>query len=330
MCILGLLTASFTSTVGGLIATQGVIYGTGFVTLMFPIMSMVNEWWVARKGMAFGLVTAASGATGTVMPFIMEAMLKKYGYKITLRASAVALAVLSGPLLPLLKGRLPPAEQSAIARTNWSFLTKPLFWIYGISTLVQGFGFFVPALYLPSYATALGLESRQGALLLAIMSISQVLGQFIFGYVSDKRISVSTLATICQGLATMATLALWGTAKSLNLLVAFTIIYGFFGYSFGSMRVAMGKAVSDDPSATIATYTIFVFLQGIGNVSTGPITSKLLSSRIAIGDYGISKYSNILIFTGTCLFASAFIICSWHILRFCMRSYQYLARERSI
>jgi predicted MFS family arabinose efflux permease len=290
---------------------------------------MVDEWWIARKGMAFGLISAASGAFGTVMPFIIEAMLNKYGYKTTLRASAISLAILTGPLLPMVKGRLPPAGESALARTNWSFLRKPLFWIYCISTLLQGFGFFFPSLYLPSYATSIGLKSSQGALLLAIMSLCQVLGQFAFGYVSDKRISVSTLATLCSILATMATLALWGNAKSLNLLLAFTIIYGFFGYGFGSMRVAMGKAVSDDPSAAIATFAILVFLQGIGNVLVGPISTALLSPRIVLDDYGISRYKVLVIFSGTCLFASALVICSWHTLRFGMRSYQRLAPARS-
>jgi MFS family permease len=329
LCILGLLAGSFTSTIDGLIATQGLMYGVGFVILIFPIISMVNEWWIARKGMAFGLVSSASGATGTVMPFIIEAMLKKYGYKTTLRASAIALAILTGPFLPLLRGRLPPSEQTAIAKTNWSFLKKPLFWIYCSSALLQGFGISLPALYLPSYATALGLQSTQGALLLALLAIFQVLGQFTFGYLSDKRISVSTLATICSTVATIAALALWGTAKSLILLLVFSIIYGFFGYGFGSMRVGMGKAVGDDPPAAFATYTILVFLQGIGNVSVGPISAALLSPRITLDDYGISRYGFLVIFTGASLFASALIISSWHTIRFCMRSYQTLAWTRS-
>jgi hypothetical protein len=89
------LAGSFATTIGGLIATQGFIYGIGFVILTYPIISMVNEWWVARKGMAFGLISAASGGAGVVMPIILEAMLNKYGYTTTLRASAVAMVILT-------------------------------------------------------------------------------------------------------------------------------------------------------------------------------------------------------------------------------------------
>jgi hypothetical protein len=61
LCIIALGTGSLTTKLGGLVATQGVMYALGFLTLYWPIMSMVNEWWVMRKGFAFGLIMAAAG-----------------------------------------------------------------------------------------------------------------------------------------------------------------------------------------------------------------------------------------------------------------------------
>lgn len=329
LCIVGLLTGSFADTVAGLVCTQGVLYGVGFVTLTYPIISMVDEWWVARKGMAFGLLSAASGATGSVMPFILQAMLQRYGYRTTLRACAVAMAILTAPLLPLLKGRLPPSRSATLARTNWSFFKRPLFWIYSFSTLVQGLGFFIPAIYLPSYAALIGIDSTKGALLLAIMAIAQVLGQFAFGYLSDKQWSVSLLAAMCSVIASGATFALWGLAKSLNLLVVFSILYGFFGYSFGTMRVAMGKAVSEDPSAAVTTYAIFVFLQGVGNVLVSPISAGLMFSNQDIASYAAGVYGPVVWFTGSCLLLSAVIICLWHFMSYGTRYYSVLLKSGS-
>ena len=88
---------------------------------------MVNEWWVVRRGLAWGIILSASGASGVVFPFIVDALLNRYGYKVALRAIAVAMILLTGPLLPLFKGRLPAAEQSVVARIDWMFLRKPLF-----------------------------------------------------------------------------------------------------------------------------------------------------------------------------------------------------------
>ncbi|PVH81254.1 MFS general substrate transporter [Cadophora sp. DSE1049] len=311
ICIGGLVAASFTSSVGGLIATQGVMYGLGFIILTYPIICMVDEWWIQRKGMAFGAISCASGASGAAMPFITSALLEKYGYKTTLRIIAVAMTLLTGPLIPLLKGRLPPSEQGAVARVNWSFLKKSLFYIYATATLVQSLGFFFPAIYLPTYATALGLSATEGALILATMSISQTFGQFAIGFMTDKKFPVTGLVIGCSAIATIAVLAIWGLAKSLGQLIFFSIIYGFFASAFSPLRVGMGKAVSDDPSALVATYAILCFCQGIGNVLVGPISSALLSQRAAVDAYAIWRFRNMVIFTGGSMFLSAVVVVPW-------------------
>jgi MFS family permease len=314
LCVFGLVAGSFTNTVGGLIVTQGVMYGVGFVTLYYPIISMVDEWWVARKGMAFGIIASAAGASGTVMPLIINALLKKYGYKTTLRVIAVAMTILTGPLIFALKGRLTHFERSTMTRTNWSFFKKPLFYVYCSSTLIQGLGFFFPAVYLPSYAADIGLTSTQGALILAVMAVAQVLGQFAFGYLSDKHLRVSTLATLCSFMAMVATFGLWGTAKSIGLLITFSIIFGFFAYGFATMRVGMGRSVSDDPSGVVATFAILVFLQGVGNVLVGPISAGLLSKTVRVDAYGINMYKSLVIFTGSCMSLSTIVIVLWFLL----------------
>ncbi|KAE9964689.1 hypothetical protein BLS_008142 [Venturia inaequalis] len=308
LCIGGLVAASYADTIGGLIATQGIMYGVGFITLTYPIISMINEYWIARKGMAFGLISAASGASGAVMPFIIQDLLARYGYKTTLRIIAVAMAILTGPLLPVFKGRLPPSERSQAAKTNWSFVRKPLFYIYAVSTLLYGLGVFFPLLYLPSYATSLGLSATQGALLLSTMSIFQVLGQFFFGYLSDRNISVGILCSICMTISTTVVFSTWGLAKSLPLLLIFSIIYGFFASAFSTLRVAMGKAVSEDSTSVVATYSIFVFIQGIGNILAGPLSVGLLAETVMKSEYGIERYKSMVIFTGACMFGSAAVI----------------------
>jgi MFS family permease len=329
LCVLGLVAGSFTTTINGLIVTQGIMYGVGFVTLYYPIISMVDEWWVARKGMAFGIIASAAGASGTVMPLIINVLLKKYGYKATLRVIAVAMTILTGPLVFALKGRLTHSERSTMTRTNWSFFKKPLFYVYCSSTLIQGLGFFFPAVYLPSYAAGIGLTSTQGAVVLAVMAISQVIGQFVFGYLSDKHLPVSTLATICSFMAMVAALGLWGTAKSLGPLVTFSIIFGFFAYGFATMRVGMGRSVSDDPSGVVATFAILVFLQGVGNVLVGPISAGLLSKTVRIDTYGINMYKSLVIFTGSCMSLSAIVIVFWFVLPRKVREVQFGLSSRS-
>lgn len=312
LCIIGLVAGSFADGLGTLILTQGVLYGIGFIIFYYPILSMVDEYWVRRRGMAYGLLCSASGVSGAVTPLSLQALLHKYGHKTTLRGVAVFLFVVTGPLIPLLKGR-PGQQQSVRLRTDWSFVRVPLFWIYSISNLLMGLGYFFPALFLPSYATSIGLSTWKGALLLALMSVAQVAGQFTFGYLSDKRTSVNALVTVSASIAAVATLSAWGLARSLTPLVLFALLYGFFGAGYTAMWARMVTAVSEEPSAAQAIFGMFNFGKGIGNIAAGPISAGLL--RWSSGDvgYGLGTYKAIVLFTGVCLLLSAGSLVTVHV-----------------
>lgn len=304
LCIISLIAGSFADKLGTLILTQGVMYGIGFIIFYYPILSMVDEFWVKRRGMAYGLLCSASGASGAVTPLILQALLRRYGYRTTLRGVAVLLVVLTGPLIPLLKGRA-GQQQNASLRTDWSFCRKPLFWTYSISNLLMGMGFFFPSLYLPSYAASLGLSVSTGALLLALMSVSQVAGQFTFGYISDKKVSLNALITVSSTIAAVAAFSAWGLARSVVPLIFFALLYGFFGAGYTAMWARMVTAISNEPSASQALFGLFCFGKGVGNILAGPISAGLLRESSGTGDYGNGIYKAVVIFTGSCLLLSA-------------------------
>lgn len=308
LCLAGLVAGSFANTVATLIATQGVLYGVGYLIIFYPVVSMLNEWWVTRRGLAWGIMSGSSGASGVAYPFVIEALLNKYGYKTTLRSLAVATFVMTAPLMPLFKRRLPTSHASVSAPANWGFFTKPIFWFYFTSTVVFSLGFYLPSLYLPSYAASLGLSSRTGAMLLALISMAQVLGQFSFGYLSDGRLPLNILLLSSSIVGAVASLTLWGLAQSLVPLVLFSLIYGFFAYAFIAMRVRMGTAVTEDPSAAMPIFCVFSFAQGVGNVLAGPISAGLLRPVVQLDDYGYSRYKVMIIFTGCTMVASAVFI----------------------
>lgn len=253
--------------------------------------------------MAFGVITSAAGASGIAMPLIIETLLDKYGHRTTLHAIAVAMTILTGPLIPLMKSRLPPAQTRAMTREDWSFARKPLFIIYCTANIAQGLGFFFPSLFLPSYATSIGLSARQGALLLALMSFAQLLGQTIFGILSD-RVGLNHLLVLSTIVATVTTFLIWGLARNIALLIVFALLYGFFAYGFNSLRARMGTAVSTEPTAALATFSIFVFCQGLGNVLAGPISGLLLTEGVRTKGYGLLRFKGMIIFTGSTMLIS--------------------------
>ena len=292
-----------------LILTQGVAYGLGFLVFYYPILSMVNEYWITRRGMAYGILCGASGVSGSIMPFVLHALLGKYGYRATLRAMALALTLLTGPLIPLLKSRLPLSQQTTARKINWTFLRSHLFWIYSASNLLQGFGYFFPSLYLPTYASSLNLGGKSGALLLALMSVSQVGGQFVFGFLSDRKVPVNILACLSTTIAAIACLTMWRLGESLSVLIIFAIMYGFFGAGFTAIWARMSTAITEDVTAGPMVFSLLNFGKGIGNVLAGPIGGFLISNSRSTGAATSVSYHWIIVFTGVCMFSSACTIC---------------------
>jgi len=285
------------------------MYAVGFVAFYYPMLSMVNEFWIARRGMAYGLLCSASGVAGAVLPFAMEKLLQKYGYSTTLRITAGSLFVLTGPLIPLLKGRLPESGVGATVRTDWSFLKVPPFWIYSASNLAMGLGYFFPSLYLPSYAVASGMSTTQGAVLLAVMSVAQVLGQFSFGWLSDGKLPINLLAAVAAFVGAAAAYTGWGLAHSFPVLIVFAIVYGFFAAGYTALWGRMGTAVASDSTSAFTSFGLLCFGKGIGNVLAGPLSGALLSSKmIELSSYGLQRYEGIVVFTGSCLLLSSAVI----------------------
>ena len=143
-----LIAASFAQTVGQLIATQGVMYSIGGALHYFPTLLYLDEWFVQRKGVAFGVICAGGGAAGVAIPFTMDWVLNRYGFRTALRVWAVAVAVLTTPFLYFMKGRIPISQASSAPRIEIRFVKTPAFWILQIANIVQGLGYFLPSIYM--------------------------------------------------------------------------------------------------------------------------------------------------------------------------------------
>ncbi|KAL2434155.1 hypothetical protein ABEF95_014803 [Exophiala dermatitidis] len=309
LCLIGLIAGSFATTLKTLVLTQGVLYGLGFTLSEYPILSMINEYWISRRGMAYGFICASSGLSGAGFPFLINQLLARYGYQTTLRSIAIGLFVLTGPLIPNFKGRLPESESTAPGKTDWSFVKTTLFWVYSASNLAMGLAYFFPSLYLPSYATAHGMGSTRGALLLAVMSISQVLGQMTFGYLSDRRLPLSVLTISSPLVAGVAAYTCWGLARNISLLAVFAVVYGSFGAGYTALWGRIGMKISSEPTAAFAAFGLLNFGKGVGNVLAGPIGSTLVKHGVVIVDhYGAGKYENVVLFVGSAMMLSAAII----------------------
>jgi predicted MFS family arabinose efflux permease len=139
----------------------------------------------------------------------------------------------------------------------------------------------------------------------AIMSVFQIAGQLTFGYLSDKQLLINTLIVVLSSVAAIATLSMWSLARLLLPLIFFALLYGFFGAEYTAMWARIVTAISREPSASQAMFSLFCFGKGIGNVLTGPISAVLLRGTTENEGYGKGIYLKVVIFPGACLLSSA-------------------------
>lgn len=306
MC-LGIGLSSLSTNVTQLILTQGIMYAIGGCVAYCPTILFVNEWFIRRRGFAFGVMWAGTGVAGVVLPLVLQYFLHAYGFRTTLRIWAITLLVLTGPLLYFVKPRLPLSQstrQHGRGRTfDLSFLTLRTFLILQFCNILEGLGYFIPSIYLPTYAQQyLGAGSLPSAFTIIAVNVASVFGCVLMGHLID-RFHVTTCILFSTIGATLGTLLFWGFSTDLPLLYIFCITYGLFAGSFSSTYTGVIKDVQKKSDSADAGL-IFAFLaagRGIGNVVSGPLSEALVGGKPREGEaggaYG-SGYGPLIVFTG--------------------------------
>src|SRR5271154_1296715 len=98
--VIALILSSHATKVWHLACTQGVLYAIGGGLLYYPIAIFIDEWFIRRKGFAFGVMWAGTGCGGLTGPLVLNWGLPRYGVGPFLRGWAIALV--SSPSRPLL------------------------------------------------------------------------------------------------------------------------------------------------------------------------------------------------------------------------------------
>ncbi|OBT62678.1 hypothetical protein VE03_07523 [Pseudogymnoascus sp. 23342-1-I1] len=305
MC-LALALSSFATTTTHLMATQGIFYAIGGSLAYSPCIIYMDEWFVKRKGLAFGIMWAGTGLAGVILPLAMQVFLDKYGYKITLRAWAVTLFVLTAPLLYFVKPRVPLSQSTQTRRIDFSFINTKIFGILQACNVIEALGFFLPSIYLPSYARTIGASSVESALTVVIFNVASVFGCVAMGSIVDKY-HVTTCIVISTIGSTIGIFVVWGFSVSLAPLYVFCIIYGLFAGSFtstypGIMRAVQKKKNSAEP---VMVFACLAAGRGVGNVASGPLSEILIRGMPWKDQGGFaygSGYGPLIVFTGVTAF----------------------------
>lgn len=309
------LLSSFSTHVWHLVATQGVMSALGCALIYSPTTLSLGEWFnTSSRAVAYGIVLSCKNIVGSACPFLLRALLDRYGFPTTIRiwaALAAGTSVLAIFLIPTHPSRLSaPTERPR--QIPWSFLKHQTIYIYSVAIILQSAGYGIPQTYLNTYAREVThLSQTSATLLLTLFNAPGIIACSSFGYLSsNKRFSLPATTVICISALSSALSALlfWGLTSqgSMGLLVLFSTTFGFFagGYSatWGSILSFLESEAASHNEAIDSgmLYGLLNGARGIGYVSGGLAGVPLLKAG-TLGSSGLgygTSYGPLIVFTG--------------------------------
>lgn len=279
-----LLSSLLTDKVELLFLTYSVMYGLGASLAYTPSLAILGHYFKKYLGLVNGIVTAGSSIFTTLLPSIMELLLRRFGLEGTLRSLAIltaiimACAILFKPIpLSSPQGNESQHEKSIRKHlkefVNISIWKKKRYVVWASSIPLALFGYFVPYVHIGKFV-AMTFKDADSKLPVMCIGITSGIGRLIFGYIADlpkvNRIFLQQISFISIGILTM----LLPITKSFIVLLAISLGMGLFDGCFISL---LGPIAFDICGRSGATQAIG-FLLGMCSIplTIGPPVAGLL------------------------------------------------------
>ncbi|ORY88445.1 major facilitator superfamily domain-containing protein [Leucosporidium creatinivorum] len=236
-----ILAGSCSTSVPGLIITEGFMFGLGQALCFFCAATLPSHYFLRRRNLATGLVYAGAGVGGALFAVILSALVKSHGVPWAFRIIGILFTAINLPCAWMLKSRnsrVPWRRKEGQEKTKlveWSFFKDVRFLLLLCGTALAIFPLFVPPFFLPLFGTSLGLSTSTSSLLLAGFNLASALGRIVFGLGADAMFGSVNSLVLCLFSVAISTLAIWPVASSVAPLAVFAVVNGFCAGGFFSL-----------------------------------------------------------------------------------------------
>ncbi|XP_028844252.1 monocarboxylate transporter 6 [Denticeps clupeoides] len=264
---LGMAASSFTTTIGELYLTAGVITGLGFCFSFQPAVTILGHYFVRRRPFANAMSSTGTALGLCVLPFLGNFLHGELGWRgsfLVLGAVLLNCCVCGAVMRPLAPprsrrsavaardgGAAPPAGLKGRARSALGcaaallsrhmafdlFCSNVRFRVYSVGITWTMLGFVVPLVYLVPYATTYGMEPGRAALLLSILGFVNIFirppigALFSLPWFKGRHIYVFSAALLVNGLSN----SICCVAPTFAVLLAYVLAYGVSMAVVGSL-----------------------------------------------------------------------------------------------
>jgi nitrate/nitrite transporter NarK len=223
-----------------------------------PVSTIIitSQYFLLRRGAANGVVYAGGALGGVTLSLSFEQLIQKVGLPWTFRIYGFAIFLIGYPAAWHLVER--PVRQ-AKHLVDLTLFRDHRFLLLVAGAVIGCFPLFVPAFFLPSYATTIGLSSGQGAGLVAGYNVASLVGRLSFGASSDRFGPLNCLITTLV-INAVSFLAIWPVASPNTIIrLARSLLTPPFPLPFPQRTRQV--------STTITPLVFFIVLNGAANVS---------------------------------------------------------------
>ncbi|XP_071330933.1 monocarboxylate transporter 4-like [Trachinotus anak] len=249
---LGMILASFSTSIIHVYLTVGVITGLGLALNFQPSLIMLNRYFSKKRPLANGLSAAGSPVALCCLSPLGQVLQYQYGWRggfLILGGILLNCCVCGALMKPLVAPKNNPPKDMEQDKDeeiegagkkkkpkakllDFSVFKDRGFVIYTVAASIMVLGLFVPPVFVVSYAKELGNEDTKSALLLTILGFIDIFARPTCGviaglnWVRPRCVYFFSFALIFNGITDLV----GSQAKDYTSLVVFCI---FFGISYG-------------------------------------------------------------------------------------------------
>ncbi|CAG8190687.1 unnamed protein product [Penicillium olsonii] len=275
--LIGIFTSSASKSYYRILLSQGVCTGLDNGLILCPALTILSQYFKARRGIAIAIAVSGSGTGGIIFPAIANSTLNLYGTGWTLRIFGFITLVTHIPCILWLKPRLPPRKSGPLIEL--SALKEKPYVFFNLAMFFNFLGLYFTFFYLGSYAReVLGASTPVSTDLLLILNGIGILGRLIPSYLADRYLGLLN-CMIPTNLSACVLMYSWAAVDTIGGLYGFDTIYGFFAAGVQSLFPAVLSALTGDPTK-IGTRMGMTFADvGVSCLVGLPISGQLITAN---------------------------------------------------
>jgi MFS family permease len=230
----GYIGAGLSPTPTVLALDQGLLIGVGASAFLTPLLADISHWFRARRALAVTICSSGNYVAGVIWPPTLQHFIAVDGWRATHIGVGVLILVAMGPLIWLLRTKLPGAVLSTATPANrhgdLNLPPRALMILLSVAGLACCVAMSMPQAHLVAYCADLGYGPARGAEMLSAMLGLGIISRVGSGFVADRIGGLATLmvGSLAQGVALF--LYLW-----FDGLVSLYLISGVFGLFQGGI-----------------------------------------------------------------------------------------------